>query len=47
MLTDLIDDPKLFSGAPVGLQVVGKHLRDEETVAAAKVIEAIIRNATI
>lgn len=37
------DDPKVFAGAPIGLQVVGKHLRDEETVAAARLIEQIIR----
>ncbi|KAG4430759.1 hypothetical protein IFR05_013760 [Cadophora sp. M221] len=37
-------DPKTFEGAPIGLQVVGKHLRDEETVAAARLIEQILRN---
>ncbi|KAL2061684.1 hypothetical protein VTL71DRAFT_7061 [Oculimacula yallundae] len=36
-------DPKVFEGAPIGLQVVGKHLRDEETVAAARLIEQILR----
>lgn len=36
-------DPKTFEGAPIGLQVVGKHLRDEETVAAAKLIESILK----
>ena len=39
----MTDDPKTFEGAPIGLQVVGKHLRDEETVAAAKLIESILK----
>lgn len=37
-----VDDPKVFAGAPLSLQVVGKHLRDEETVAAARLIEQIM-----
>ncbi|KAH9222070.1 fatty-acid amide hydrolase [Leptodontidium sp. 2 PMI_412] len=37
-------DPKVFEGAPIGLQVVGKHLRDEETVAAARLIEQMLQN---
>ncbi|BAE65447.1 amidase signature domain-containing protein [Aspergillus flavus] len=36
-------DPGRFVGAPVGLQVVGKHFKDEETIAAAKVVEEVIR----
>lgn len=47
MLIDLlVDDPKVFDGAPIGLQIVGKHLRDEEMLAAARVIEESIRTRT-
>jgi Asp-tRNA(Asn)/Glu-tRNA(Gln) amidotransferase A subunit family amidase len=35
-------DPGRFEGAPVGLQVVGRHFRDEETIAAAKVVEEVV-----
>ncbi|RDW87885.1 hypothetical protein BP5796_03579 [Coleophoma crateriformis] len=35
--------PEVFEGAPICLQVVGKHLCDEETVAAARLIEQIIK----
>ncbi|KAB8231082.1 amidase signature domain-containing protein [Aspergillus alliaceus] len=35
-------DPGRFLGAPVGLQVVGRHFKDEETIAAAKVVEGVI-----
>ncbi|KAE8371945.1 amidase signature domain-containing protein [Aspergillus bertholletiae] len=36
-------DPGRFVGAPVGLQVVGRHFKDEETIAAAKVVEEAVR----
>ncbi|KAK5312773.1 hypothetical protein LTR93_011194 [Exophiala xenobiotica] len=35
--------PEVFAGMPICLQVVGKHFRDEETVAAARVIESVIK----
>ncbi|KAE8148409.1 amidase [Aspergillus avenaceus] len=34
-------DPRRYLGAPVGLQVVGGHFRDEEVIAAAGVIEVV------
>ena len=34
--------PERYEGAPVGLQLVGKHFRDEEMLAAARVVEGVL-----
>lgn len=34
--------PGRYVGAPVGLQLVGKRFRDEEVLAAAKVVEGVL-----
>ncbi|KAJ9496594.1 hypothetical protein H2202_007966 [Exophiala xenobiotica] len=38
-----VDIPDKFIGAPIALQVVGKHFRDEDTMAAAEMISKIIQ----
>lgn len=35
--------PERYEGASVGLQVVGRHFRDEETLAAARVVEEVVK----
>ncbi|KAF9892336.1 hypothetical protein FE257_002113 [Aspergillus nanangensis] len=35
--------PERYEGAPIGLQFVGKHFKDEETLAAAAVVERILK----
>lgn len=35
--------PERYEGAPVALQLVGKRYRDEETLAAGKVVESALR----
>lgn len=35
--------PERYEGAPVGLQIAGRRFKDEETLAAAKLVEEIIR----
>jgi Asp-tRNA(Asn)/Glu-tRNA(Gln) amidotransferase A subunit family amidase len=35
--------PELYKGAPINLQLVGKHFKDEETLAAAKIGSDIIQ----
>lgn len=35
--------PERYEGASVGLQIAGRRFKDEETLAAAKVVEEIIR----
>lgn len=37
------DSPEKHVDAPIALQVVGKHFRDEDTVAAAELISKIVR----
>jgi amidase len=34
--------PKRYEGAPVGLQIAGRRFKDEETLAAAKIIKEIV-----
>lgn len=34
--------PERYEGAPIGLQVAGRRFKDEETLAAAKLIEEIV-----
>ncbi|PLN74628.1 amidase signature domain-containing protein, partial [Aspergillus taichungensis] len=34
--------PERYEGAPVGLQLTGKHFRDEETLAAAGLVKAVL-----
>jgi amidase len=34
--------PERFVGAPINFQVTGKHFRDEETIAAGKLISEIV-----
>lgn len=38
------DDPDLFHGFPVALQLVGKRFRDEDVLAAAKVLDAALKS---
>lgn len=35
--------PEKFEGAPICLQFTGKHFKDEETLAAAKIVSDIIQ----
>lgn len=41
---NIADEPATFSGAPIALQLVGKHFRDEETVAAAELVSKIVQS---
>lgn len=36
------DDPEIHDGSPVGLQVVGRRLQEEKTLALAKVITDLL-----
>lgn len=40
----LLDVPDTFAGAPIGLQLVGKHFKDEETLAAAELVSKIVQS---
>lgn len=36
--------PERYEGAPVALQITGRHFKDEETLAAARLVEEVIKN---
>lgn len=38
-----LDVPDKFAGAPITLQLVGKHFRDEQTLAAAELVSKIVQ----
>jgi amidase len=40
----MADVPVKFANAPIGLQLVGKHFRDEETVVAAELISKLVQS---
>lgn len=37
--------PERYEGVPIALQIAGRHFKDEETLAAAKVVEGIMKDA--
>ncbi|KAJ5273541.1 hypothetical protein N7478_008666 [Penicillium angulare] len=39
-------DPQRYEGAPVALQIAGRHFKDEETLAAAKLVDEIIKDGS-
>jgi hypothetical protein len=43
LLTTNPDDPALNDGAPCSIQIVARRFQDEKCLAAARVIEAILR----
>lgn len=36
--------PERYEGAPVALQIAGRHFKDEETLAAAQLVEEVIKD---
>lgn len=38
-----IDDPEVFDGMPVGLQIMGRRLEEEKVLAIAKELEPLLR----
>ncbi|KAJ5222724.1 uncharacterized protein N7469_008964 [Penicillium citrinum] len=38
------EGPERYENAPIALQVAGRHFKDEETLAASKILEEIIRD---
>ena len=39
-------DPERMHGHPIGLQIVGRRLEEEKVLAAASVIEGLLRSST-
>lgn len=46
MLTRHEDDPEVYHGAPVGLQIVGRKFEEEKVLAVAKIVCAALEKAT-
>jgi amidase len=42
ILTDCADDPEIYDGAHVSLQIVGRRLQEEKMLAIAAYIEQIL-----
>lgn len=40
----LLDDPELYKGLPVGVQIVGSTLQEEVVLGIGEVIEAALKN---
>lgn len=40
----LLDDPELYKGLPVGIQIVGPTLQEEVVLGVGEVIEAALKN---
>jgi amidase len=42
-----IDDPEVYDGAPVGVQIVGRKYEEEKVWAIAKVVSMALKTAGI
>ena len=40
-----IDDPELYHGGPVALQLVGRRLREEDVLEMAEILETALKKA--
>jgi amidase len=47
LLTLSVDDPNLWQGQPVTLQVVGRPYKDEDLIAVCEAIEQIINGGVV
>lgn len=43
MAMAMLDDPELYHGFPIPLQLVGKRFMDEEVLAALKVLDGALK----
>ena len=41
------DDPEIYDGAPVGLQIVGRKYEEEKIWAIAKILQNILESADV
>lgn len=44
-MSSVLDDPQLFHGLPVGLQLIGRTLEEEGVLAMAEVVDAALKAA--
>jgi len=43
LLTRLTDDPEIFDGAHVSVQLVGRRLQEEKMLAVAEYVDEVLR----
>ena len=41
----IVDDPEVYHGGPVGLQLVGRRLREEDVLEMAEILESALKTA--
>jgi Asp-tRNA(Asn)/Glu-tRNA(Gln) amidotransferase A subunit family amidase len=41
----ILDDPEVYHGGPVGLQLVGRRLREEDVLEMAEILETALKKA--
>ena len=41
----ILDDPEVYHGGPVGLQLVGRKLREEDVLEMAEILETALKKA--
>ena len=44
---DVLDDPEVFSNAPVGLQLVGQRLEDEAVIKMTEIVDAALKGSDV
>ena len=47
LIVPLLDDPDVYHGAPVAIQVIGRRLTEEKTMAIAEEIGRLLGNENI
>lgn len=45
LLLCLVDDPELFHGLPVGLQLVGRTLEEEAVIAMTEIVDKALKDS--
>lgn len=43
----LIDDPEIYDGAPVGIQIVARKFEEEKIWAIGKMVHEMLRSACV
>lgn len=45
-LTESVDDPDVYEGGPVGIQIVGRKFEEEKVWAIAKIVHATLQRGS-
>ena len=47
MMMIIIDDPEIYDGGPVGVQIVARKFEEEKVLAVGKIIQQILKTACV